>query len=114
MQKLNIYYVLLTFLVNMHGLLLWKTKKVTTINTFKKILDEFEGHKESKIRIDKDSEFYNWSVKAWFPKKYIIIYSTYEGKSVVAKRFIRTFKKKIYKYMTSTSKNVYINKLDDS
>ena len=36
-----------------------------------------------------------------------------EGKSVVAERFIRTFKTKIYKYMTSVSKNVYIDKLDD-
>ena len=36
-----------------------------------------------------------------------------EGKSVVAERFIRTLKNKIYKYMTSMSKNVYIDKLDD-
>ena len=36
-----------------------------------------------------------------------------EGKSVVAERFIRILKNKIYKYMTSVSKNVYINKLDD-
>ena len=44
----------------------------------------------------------------------IIMYSTYnEGKSVVAERFIRTLKNKIYKYMTSISKNVYIDKLDD-
>ena len=35
-----------------------------------------------------------------------------EGKSVVAKRFIRTLKNKTYKYMTSISKNVYIDKLD--
>ena len=35
-----------------------------------------------------------------------------EGKSVVAERFIRTLKAKIYKYMTSISKYVYINKLD--
>ena len=35
------------------------------------------------------------------------------GKSVVAERFIRTLKTKIYKYMTSVSKNVYIDKLDD-
>ena len=28
-------------------------------------------------------------------------------------RFIRTLKTKIYKYMTSISKNVYIDKLDD-
>ena len=37
-----------------------------------------------------------------------------EGKSVVAKRFIRTLKTKIYKYMTSMSKNVYIDKIDDT
>ena len=36
-----------------------------------------------------------------------------EGKSVVAERFIRTLKTKIYKYMTSVSKNLYIDKLDD-
>ena len=36
-----------------------------------------------------------------------------EGKPVVAERFIRTLKTKIYKYMTSISKNTYIGKLDD-
>ena len=36
-----------------------------------------------------------------------------EGKLVVAKRFIRTLKNKIYTCMTSISKNVYIDKLDD-
>ena len=36
-----------------------------------------------------------------------------EGKPVVAERFIRTLKTKTYKYMTSISKNVYIDKLDD-
>ena len=36
-----------------------------------------------------------------------------EGKSVIAERFIRTLKNKIYKYMTTISKNVYIDKLDD-
>ena len=42
------------------------------------------------------------------------MYSTYsESKSVVAERFIRTLKNKIYKYLTSTSKNVYIGKSDD-
>ena len=42
------------------------------------------------------------------------MYSTHnEGKSVVAERFIRTLKGKIYKYMTSLSKNVYIDTLDD-
>ena len=38
------------------------------------------------------------------------MYSTHnEEKSVVAERFIRTLKNKVYKYMISVSKNVYIN-----
>ena len=42
------------------------------------------------------------------------MYSTHNGgKSVVAERFVRTIKNRIYKYMTSISKNVYIDKLDD-
>ena len=42
------------------------------------------------------------------------MYSVYnEGKVVVAERFIRTWKNKIYKYMTSILKNVFIYKLDD-
>ena len=41
------------------------------------------------------------------------MYSTHnEGKFVVAERFIRTLKNKIYKYMTSISKSVYIDKFD--
>ena len=34
-----------------------------------------------------------------------------EGKSVIDERFIRTLKNKIYKYMTSISKNVSTDKL---
>ena len=42
------------------------------------------------------------------------MYSTYnEGKSVVAERFIRTLKNKLYKHMTTTGKNVYYDVLDD-
>ena len=42
------------------------------------------------------------------------MYSTHnEGNSVVAERFIRTLNNKIYKYMTSISKNVDIDKLHD-
>ena len=42
------------------------------------------------------------------------MYSTpNEGKSAIAERFIRTLKNKIYKYITSILKTVYINKLDD-
>ena len=35
-----------------------------------------------------------------------------EGKSAVAERFIRTLKTTTYRYMTSVSKNGYINNLD--
>ena len=42
------------------------------------------------------------------------MYSTdNKGKSFVAERFIRTLNNKVYKYITSISKNVYIDKLDD-
>ena len=42
------------------------------------------------------------------------MYSTYnEGKSVVAERFIRTIKNKIFKHMTAISKHVYFDVLDD-
>ena len=53
-------------------------------------------------------------MKLWLDKNYIEMYLTQnEGKSVVAERFIRILKNKIYKYMTSISKNVCIDKLDD-
>ena len=52
-------------------------------------------------------------MKSWLEKSYIEIYSTHnEGKSVIAERFIRNLKNKSYKYMTSISKSVYIDKLD--
>ena len=50
----------------------------------------------------------------WLQDNDIVIHSANnEGKSVIAERFIRTLNNKIYKYMTSISKNVYIDKLDD-
>ena len=53
-------------------------------------------------------------MKSWLAKNVAEMYSTNnEGKSVVAKRFIRTMKNKFYEHMTSISKNVYIDKLDD-
>ena len=53
-------------------------------------------------------------MKPFLQNNDIDLYSTHnEGKSVIAERFIRTLKNKIYKYMTLVSKNVYIDKLDD-
>ena len=88
-------------------------KGVSIVNGFQSILKK-SNRKPNKIWVDKGSEFYNRSMKSWLEKNDIEMYSTHnEGKSVVAERFIRTIKKKIYKYMTSISKNVYIDKLDD-
>ena len=51
-------------------------------------------------------------MKSWLQYNDIEMYSTHiEGKSVAAEKFIRTLKNKIYKNMTSVSKNVYINNL---
>ena len=70
--------------------------------------------KPNKIWVHKGSEFYNSSFKNWLKDNDIEIYSIHnKGKSVLAERFIKTLKTKTYKYMTSVSKNVYIDKLDD-
>ena len=88
-------------------------KGISIVNAFQKILDK-SGHKPNKIWVDKGSEFYNNYFKKWLKDNNIEMYSIQnERKSVVAERFIRTLKNKIYKYMTAISKNVYINKLDD-
>ena len=88
-------------------------KNITITNAFQQILKE-SNKKPSKIWVDKGSEFYNNSFKKWLKDNDIEMYSIHnEGKSVVAERFIRTLKTKIYKYMTSISKNVYTDKLDD-
>ena len=69
----------------------------------------------NKILVDKGSEFYNRSMKQWLEKTAIEMYSTHnEEKSVVAERFVRNLKNKIYKYITSISKSKYIDDLDDS
>ena len=93
-------------------------KGVTIVNAFQKILsNSMELHsvrKPNKIFVGKASEFYNNSFIKWLQDNDIEMYSTHnEGKSVVSEKFIRTLKNKIYKYMTSTSNDVYIDKLDD-
>ena len=78
---------------------------ITITKAFQKILKE-SNRKPSKIWVYKGSESYNSYVKKWLKDNNIEMYSIHnEGKSVVAERFIRTLKTKIYKYMTSISKN---------
>ena len=55
------------------------------------------NRKPNKICVDKDSEFYNRSMKSWLEINAIEIYSMHnEGKFLFAERFIRTLKNKIY------------------
>ena len=77
-----------------------KVKKgVSVVNAFQKI--NSEGRKLNKIWVDQGKEFYNNSFKDFLKINNIEMHSIYnEGKSVVATRFIRTLKNKIFKHMT--------------
>ena len=90
-----------------------KDKKGTSIvNAFQKVISK--ERKPNKIWVDEGSEFYNQSFKDFLKINNIEMYSTFnEGKSVVAERFIRTLKNKIFKHMTAILKNVYFDVLDD-
>ena len=91
-----------------------KNKKgISILNAFDKIIRQY-NRKPNKIWVDQRGELYNNIFKKWLSDIDIIMYSTYnEGKSVVAERFIRTLKSKLYKHMTTISKNVYYDVLDD-
>ena len=121
MQLINTFnkgFRVLLWVIDIYSKSAWviplKDKKgVSIVNVFQSILKE-SNRKPNKIWVDKGSEFYNRSMKSWLEKNDIEMYSTHnEGKSVVAERFIRTIKNKIYKHMTSRSNNVYIDKLDN-
>ena len=88
-------------------------KGISIVNAFNKI-NKQSDRKSNKIWVDQGGEFYNHVFKKWLSDNDIIMYSTFnEGKSVVAERFIRTLKNKLYKHMTATGKNVYYDVLDD-
>ena len=88
-------------------------KGISIVIACNKIIEQ-SGKKTNKIWVDQGGEFYNSVFKKWLSDNDIIMYSAYnEGKSVVAERFIRTLKNKLYKHMTATGKNVYYDVLDD-
>ena len=88
-------------------------KGISIVNAFNKIIKQ-SNRKPNKIWVDQGGEFYNNVFEKWLSDNNINMYSTYnEGKSVVAERFIRTLKNKLYKHMTATGKNVYYDVLDD-
>ena len=90
-----------------------KDERGITINDdFQKVLDESK-RKPNIIWIDKASKSYNRTMKSEIEESEIEMYLTHdEGKSFVAGRFIKTSKNEIHKYMTSISKNMYIDKLN--
>ena len=100
-SKFNKGYRFLLCIIDIFSKYAWvvplKDKKgVSIVNAFQSIL------KKSNQKLN----------KIWLQDNDIVMYSTHnEGKSVVAERFIRTLKNKIYKYMTLISKYVYIDKL---
>ena len=89
-------------------------KGISIVNAFNKIIKQ-SNRKPNKIWVDQGGEFYNNVFEKWLSDNDINMYSTYnEGKSVVAERFIRTLKNKLYKHMTVTGKNIYYDVLDDA
>ena len=81
-------------------------KGISIVNAFNKIIKQ-SNRKPNKIWVDQ-GEFYNNVFEKWLSDNDINMYSTCnEGKSVVAERFIRTLKNKLYKHMMATGKNVY-------
>ena len=113
--KFNKGFRLLLCVIDIYSKYAWvvplKDKKgVSIVNAFQSRKQK-SSRKPKKIWVDKASEFCNKSMKSWLEKNDIEMYSTHdEGKFVLAERFTRTIK--IYKHMTSMSKNVYIGKLD--
>ena len=91
-----------------------KNKKGESIvEGFKKILDD-SNRKRNNIWVDHGREFYNNKFKSFLKENDTEMYSTFnEGKSVVAERFMKTLKNKIYKQITYIGKNVCIDVLDD-
>ena len=74
-----------------------KTGK-TVLNAFIEIVND-SNHKPSKLWVDQGRELYNQLIQEWLDN--ILMHSAYnEGKSVIAERFIKTLKAKIYKKMT--------------
>ena len=74
-------------------------KGVSIVNAFQSIFKK-SNRKPNKIWVDQESQFYNNVFKKFLRDNYISMYSTYnERKSVVAQRFIKTLKNKIYKHI---------------
>ena len=91
-------------------------KGKTVLNAFIEIINE-SNSKPNTLWVGQRREFYNKFGQEWLDNNYILMYSTcIDGKSVIAERFIKTLKAKIYKNMAannSKSNLSYLNKLVD-
>ena len=71
-------------------------KGKTVLNAFIEIVNE-SNRKPNKLWLDQGREFYNELMQDWLNNNDILMYSTLnEGNSVIAERFIKTLKAKIY------------------
>ena len=99
--------------IDTFGKYAWVVPFITIVNAFQSFLDSSK-RKPNKIWVDQGNEFYNSPFKKWLKDNDIEMYSTQnEGKSLVAERFVRTLKNKVWKHMTAVPKNVYFNILND-
>ena len=89
-------------------------KGINITNAFQKKSKWNETQTKLSMGRNTGSEFYNRSMKLFFQNNDMEMCSKHnEAKSVIAEGFIRNFKYKIYRCLTSVSKHVYIDKLDD-
>ena len=87
-------------------------KGKTVPNVFIAIVNE-SNCKPNKLRVYQGRELYNKSMREWFNNNDILMLSTHnEGKSVIAERFIKTLKSKIFKRMTANGRKSYLSYLN--
>ena len=85
---------------------------ISIVNQFQNIISK--RRKSNKIWVDQGGRFCNKHFKRFLKINKFEMYSTYnQGKSALAKRFIRTLKNKIFKRIAAVSENVYFDVLDD-
>ena len=104
MQLIRKYskFVFLLYVIDIYSkypcaLSLKDNKGVAIANTFQKVLNE-SGCKSNKIWVNKGSKFYHRSKKSCLQGNDREMYLTHnEVKSVIAERFTKTIKNKIYK-----------------
>ena len=91
-----------------------KKKDKTVLNAFIEIVNE-SNRKPNKLWVDQGREFYSKLTHEWLDNNDILMYSIHsEGKSVMAERFIKTLKVKIFKKITADNSKFhlsYLNKL---